>query len=184
MKLEIIIASTRPGRRGLPVAEWFADVAKGFQGFEVSISDLAKINLPLLDEPNEPNLQQYTKEHTKAWAEKINAADAFVFVMPEYNHNAPASLINALDYLYKEWNYKPVGFVSYGGISGGMRSVQSIKPLVTSLKMMPVYEAVNIINVKTLLDDEVFQATEQQVKSANTLLTELQRWATALKTMR
>jgi NADPH-dependent FMN reductase len=67
----------------------------------------------------------------------VDEADAFVFVTPEYNHGPPASLVNALSYLHHEWHYKPVGFVSYGGVSAGTRSVEMTKQIVTTLKMMP-----------------------------------------------
>ena len=68
--------------------------------------------------------RQYEHEHTKEWTASVNAADAFVFVLPEYNLLAAARFVNAIDYLFWEWQYKPVGFVSYGGVSGGLRAAQ------------------------------------------------------------
>ena len=88
-----------------------------------------------MDEPNHPRLRQYTKQHTKDWSAKVEAADAFVFVMPEYNYGFNAPLKNVIDYLNQEWAYKPVGFVSYGGVASGTRAVQMIKQVVTTLKM-------------------------------------------------
>lgn len=185
MHLEIVIASTRPGRVGLPIAQWFTGEAERFGKFATSVADLAEINLPFLDEPNHPRLQQYTKDHTKTWSKRVGQADAFVFVTPEYNYSAPATLINALDYLHKEWQYKPVAFVSYGGISAGTRSVQHIKSVVTTLKMVPLFEAVNIPFVATHMnDDGSFEATDQHITAAHTMLSELYRWAEALKPMR
>ena len=143
-QLKIIIASTRPGRKGISVAEWFIGIAKKEAAFEVEVLDLAEINLPFIDEPHHPRLQQYTKDHTKAWSKAIDAADAFVFVIPEYNYSMPPTLLNAIDFLYKEWNHKPVGLVSYGGLSGGTRSAQMCKEVITTVKMMPLSEAVNI----------------------------------------
>jgi NAD(P)H-dependent FMN reductase len=184
IKLEVIIASTRPGRVGLPVAEWFAGVAKQDERFNVAVADLAEINLPFLDEPNHPRQRQYTKEHTKAWSARIDQADAFVFVTPEYNYSGPASLINALSFLYHEWAYKPAAFVSYGGISGGTRSVQHLKSPITTLRMMPIPEAVNIPFVATHVENGEFEADERNTEAAHTLLKELQRWAEATKRMR
>ena len=181
MNLEIIIASTRPGRVGEKVAKWFIEEAKTFRKFNVSIADLAEINLPLLDEPNHPRFQKYTKEHTKEWSERIKKDDAFVVITPEYNFYAPATIINAFDYLYIEWNYKPIGFVSYGGISGGTRSVQQEKLIATTLRMFPVYEAVNIPFVHNYISDGKFVATENFVDMANSLLSELYRLASVLK---
>lgn len=184
-KLHVVITSTRPGRVGLPVGTWVADFAARHGAFDVELVDLAEFNLPLLDEPTHPRLQQYTKSHTKAWSAKVGEADAFVFVTPEYNFGSPASLVNALDYLYLEWNYKPVAFVSYGGVSGGLRSVQMTKEIVTTLKMVPLVEAVVIPFVqKQISDTGEFVASELQEKSAADMLSELVRWADALKPLR
>jgi NAD(P)H-dependent FMN reductase len=111
----------------LPIGQWVRDRAVAHGGFEVELVDLAEINLPFLDEPGHPRLGQYTKPHTKDWSARVDAADAFVFVTPEYNYGMPGSLKNAIDYLHREWAYKPVGFVSYGGIAAGTRAVQMTK---------------------------------------------------------
>ncbi len=185
LKLYVVIASTRPGRAGLPIGQWFFEFARRHGAFDVELVDLAEVNLPMLDEPAHPRLQQYTHAHTKAWSARVDAADAFVFVTPEYNYGAPAVLINALDFVYREWNYKPAGFVSYGGLSGGTRSVQMAKQIVTTLKMMPMVEAVNIPFFAQHLDAEKgFTPTEVHEKMATDLLNELLRWAEALKPMR
>jgi NAD(P)H-dependent FMN reductase len=115
LRLEIIIASTRPGRIGDQVGKWIAEYAETHTDFEIGIADLVDFDLPLFDEPHHPMLGQYTKGHTKAWSKRIAAADAFVIVTPEYNYTMPPSLLNAIDYLSKEWAHKPAGFVGYGG---------------------------------------------------------------------
>src|SRR5690606_33460850 len=112
-------------------------------------------------------------------------ADAYVFVTPEYNFNPPPAFYNALNYVYKEWTYKPAGFVSYGGVSGGLRATQMAKQLVTTLKMMPMYEAVMVPMVAQLLDEnKTFKSNELIDKPATALLDELHKWATAMKPMR
>src|ERR1051325_256103 len=126
-KLKIVVASTRPGRVGITISDWVRDFAIEHKGFEVEVLDLAEINLPLIDEPGHPRAKQYQQDHTKAWSAKVEDGDAFIFVTPEYNFGSPPSLINALDYLHSEWIYRPVAFVSYGGVSGGLRSVQMTK---------------------------------------------------------
>ncbi|HEY1508047.1 MAG TPA: NAD(P)H-dependent oxidoreductase [Solirubrobacteraceae bacterium] len=153
-KLMIVIASTRPGRVGLPVARWFNDRAVEHGEFEIDLVDLAELDLPLMNEPNHPRLRQYTHEHTRAWSERVDAADAFVFVTSEYNHGYPAPLKNAIDYLHNEWHDKPVGFVSYGGVAAGTRAMQQLKPVVSALKMVPMVEAVNIPFVAQFIDDD------------------------------
>ena len=182
--LKIIVASTRPGRVGKPVADWFLGVAKAHGKLDVSLLDLAEVALPLLDEPAHPRQRAYQHAHTKAWSAAVDGADAFVIVTPEYNFGAPAPLVNALDYLFHEWAYKPVGFVSYGGASGGVRSVQMIKQLVTTLKMVPLVEAVSIPFVHKRLNAGAFTGDDALEKSATTLLDELARWADALAVLR
>jgi NAD(P)H-dependent FMN reductase len=183
--LQIVIASTRPGRVGLPVGQWFEQRARAHGGFEVELVDLLELDLPFMDEPNHPRLQQYTKQHTKDWSARVDAADAFAFVVPEYNYGLPAALKNAIDFLHVEWQYKPVGFVSYGGVSAGTRSVQMIKQVVTTLKMFAVAEAVSIPFVARFIDDEgVVEANETMEQAADAMLDELLRVSVALAPLR
>jgi NAD(P)H-dependent FMN reductase len=185
LKLHTIICSTRPGRVGPIFATWFHGLAAAHGKFDAQLVDLATFNLPVLDEPLHPRLQKYEHAHTKAWAASVNEADAFVFVTPEYNYGTPPSLVNALDFVLREWNYKPVGFVSYGGVSGGLRSVQMTKQIVTALKMMPMTEGIPIPNYPSLLDDEKnFKPNDLILASVTPMLDELHRWAEALKPMR
>lgn len=185
LRLHTIVCSTRPGRVGPAVAEWFQGIAAEDPSFESILVDLAAVNLPMYDEPRHPALQQYEHEHTKRWGASVAAADAFVFVTPEYNYGPPPSLVNALNYVYKEWNYKPVGFVSYGGVSGGMRAVVTEKMTVTTLKMVPLVEAVVIPTVAQHLSAErKFVPNDLHIVSAKALLAELARWARALKPLR
>jgi len=183
--LQIIIASTRPGRVGLPVAEWFRGRAVDQGAFEVEVVDLAEVNLPFMDEPNHPRLRQYTHQHTRDWSATIERAGAFVFVMPEYNYGFNAPLKNAIDYLHHEWQYKPVGFVSYGGVAAGTRAVQMIKQVVTTLKMTPVFEAVSIPFVQQFIDAEGrLQANEVMEQAATAMLDELYRVSAVLEPLR
>lgn len=186
MKLNVIIVSTRPGRIGKPIGDWFFQYAtENPSGFdEVVLTDLADLNLPLYDEPKHPRMQQYEHDHTRKWSSIVDGSDAFVFVLPEYNFTAPPSYFNALDYLVKEWAYKPAGFVSYGGISGGLRATQSAKPILTTLKVMPMIEQVAMPMVFQHLVNGKLEPTMPMIESADALLPELARWAGALKTLR
>ncbi|MCP1632705.1 NADPH-dependent FMN reductase [Kerstersia gyiorum] len=139
-RLHIIVSSTRPGRVGPKIAAWFQQFAAEHGGFDAHLVDLADFELPVYDEPNHPRMQNYQHEHTRRWAASVAAADAFVFVTPEYNFTAPPALFNALQYVYNEWNYKPASFVSYAYASGGLRAVQEVKTLLTSLKIVPLVE--------------------------------------------
>jgi len=185
MRLEVIITSTRPNRSGKPIADWFIKEAANYQGFDISVSDLAEINLPLLDESGHPRMGQYEHQHTKDWAARIASSDAFCFVMPEYNGGFPASFKNAVDYLHNEWQYKPAGFVSYGGLSGGLRAVQMAKQILTVLKIFPVSEGVVIPFVSQMIDDNgVFSPNDIVAMSVKPMLDELYNLAKALKPLR
>ncbi|SHN34730.1 NADPH-dependent FMN reductase [Cryptosporangium aurantiacum] len=184
-RLQIIVASTRPGRVGLPIGQWVEAVAEKHGGFdEIDLSDLGAIDLPLMDEPHHPRLRQYTQQHTKDWAARVDAADAFVFVLAEYNHSYTAGVKNAIDYLNSEWGYKPAGLVTYGGVSGGLRAGQALKPVLQLLKVVPLAEQVTIPFVQQFLTDGAFVPNELIETSATTMLDELGRWAQALHTLR
>jgi NAD(P)H-dependent FMN reductase len=184
-KLLTIIASTRPGRVGLPVANWFQDRARAHGGFELDVADLYDVDLPLLDEPNHPRLRKYTKAHTEAWSATVDAADAVVIVTAEYNYGYPAALKNAIDFLHHEWRYKPVGFVSYGGVAAGTRAVQQLKQVVGAVQMLAVANSVNIPFVTQFLDDDrVIQANDVMVQAAADMLEELLVVSAALEPLR
>lgn len=183
--LQIVIASTRPVRVGPSVAAWIYDRAVIHGGFDVELIDLAEVNLPLLDEPQHPRLRQYVHQHTKDWSATIDRADAFIFVLPEYNYGFNAAIKNAIDYLNAEWQHKPVGFVSYGGVAAGTRAVQMLKQVVTTLKMVPLFESVNIPFVQQFLDAEGRLVPNDIMEmAAAAMLAELARWTSALRQLR
>lgn len=184
-RLHTVLCSTRPGRVGATVARWFHGLATDHGAFETELVDLAAFGLPVYDEPRHPRLQDYEHEHTKRWAASVAAADAYVFVAPEYNYGPTPALLNALNYVYKEWNYKPAAFVSYGGISGGLRAVEATKQTLTTLKMVPLVEAVVIPMVAQQLDENrEFRPGDIHATSARVMLDELHRWAEALRPLR
>lgn len=183
--LKVIIASTRPGRVGLPVADWFVRQAVEHSSFDtVEVLDLAEINLPFMDEPAHPRLRRYTQPHTLAWSAAVGSADAFVIVSPEYNFSYPASIKNALDYLSGEWAYKPVGLVTYGGISGGLRAANDLRPVLSVLKMIPVTEAVAIPMVANQVVDGEFLPTDINNSAASGMLDELAKLESVLAPLR
>lgn len=185
-RLQIVTASTREGRKGPLVAEWFIEQARRHGEFDVEPVDLAEVDLPLFDEPRHPRLRQYEHEHTRRWSATVERADAYVFVTPEYDHGPPASLVNALQYLVHEWAYKPLGIVSYGGVSGGTRSAQAIKLTALALRLVPIVETVSIPFFAKSIDREsgAFEPDEVQEKAAAAMLNELIRWEEALRVLR
>ncbi len=184
--LQVITASTRSGRKGAAITEWFVEQARLHGGFRIEPVDLGEVDLPMFDEPNHPRLGDYENPHTRAWSAIVDRADAYVVVTPEYNHGPPASLINALQHLVREWAYKPMGFVSYGGVSAGTRAANTLKMTVTSLKMMPMHETVAIPFFSQYIDKETgrFGPPKVQEDAAKVMLDELLRWSTALKPLR
>lgn len=184
MKLVVIFGSVRDGRAGEAVAQWFLKKAQDHGTFDVEYADLKERNLPILHEPHHPRLKKYQLDSTRAWSATVDAADAFVFVTPEYNYTTPPALVNALDTVYHEWTYKPVGFVSYGGVSGGIRAVQATKLMLTAFKMMPMLEAVNIPFFGQLIEAGVFKSNEVHDKAVPVMLDELARWASAMRVLR
>lgn len=185
LKLNIIIGSTRPGRGGPTIGQWLKEFAIVHGKFDIELVDLADFNLPLLDEAAHPALQQYEHDHTKRWSESVASADAYVFVTPEYDYFPPASLINAVQVLMREWARKPAGVVSYGGISGGLRASQSLRQLVTSVNVHPIPQVVPVpVYGQFIGDDGVFRPNEPMAEGTKGMLDELHLWAGALKTMR
>ena len=183
--LQVVAASTRPGRKGIAVARWVQRLAEAHGGFDVELVDLAEVGLPLLDEPNHPRLGQYVHQATRDWSATVARADAYVLVTPEYNHSFPASLKNALDHLHAEWADKAVGLVSYGGVSAGLRAATALKPVLAALRLHPVPEAVSIPFFPQFLDDdEVFTGNAELEAGGKAMLDELVRLTGALRTLR
>jgi NAD(P)H-dependent FMN reductase len=134
--LQIIVASTRPGRVGDPIARWFADYARAYEAFDVEIVDLAEVDLPMFAEPEHPRFGRYQLDSTKAFSATIARADAFAIVHPEYNHSYNAALKNALDHLNAEWARKPVTLIGYGGVAAGARAAEALVPVLVGLQMV------------------------------------------------
>nr|WP_240510620.1 NAD(P)H-dependent oxidoreductase [Corynebacterium hadale] len=126
---------------------------------------------------------QYSKDHTKAWAEKIASYDGFVFVTPEYNHSVPAALKNAVDLLYAEWNNKAIGFVSYGS-AGGTRSVEAWRLIAAELQMADVRAQVFLPFSSDFEDMSKFTPTEGATGALTDVFNQVTAWSEALKTLR
>jgi NAD(P)H-dependent FMN reductase len=182
-RIGIIIGSTRPGRVGESVAKWTYEIASKRQDAEFELVDIVNFNLPLLDEPVPPSMGKYSKDHTKKWAEKINSFDGFVFVSPEYNHSVSGALKNALDFLYKEWNNKAAGFVSYGS-AGGARAVEQLRLILAELQIATVRSQVMLSLHDDFENYTVFKPHARHEKSVNAMLDQLIPWTNALQNLR
>jgi NAD(P)H-dependent FMN reductase len=183
IKISIIVGSTRPGRNGEAVAKWIYEVAKERSDAEFELVGIKDFNLPLLDEPMPPSLGQYSKPHTKVWADKIDHFDAYVFVTPEYNHGTSGALKNAIDFLFVEWNNKAAGFVSYGG-AGGARAVEQLRLVLAEVQIATVRSQVLLSMFTDFENFSVFKPGPQQKTSVNAMLDDLIAWGGALQTLR
>ncbi len=183
LKIGIILGSTRPGRNGEAVAKWVHEIAKKRSDAQFELVDIKDYNLPLLDEPIPPSLGQYSKPHTKTWAQKIGSFDGYMFVTPEYNHGISGALKNAIDFLYREWNNKAAGFVSYGG-AGGVRAVEQLRLVMAELQIATVRNQVLLSLFTDFEKFSVFKPAAQQEKSLNGVFDQVIAWGGALKTLR
>ena len=182
LHLQVIVASTRPGRKGISVGRWIEGRARAHGGFSVELVDLAEIDLPLFNEAAHPKLGTYEHQHTRDWSTLVSRGDAYVLVFPEYNHSFPATLKNALDYLSGEWANKAVGLVSYGGVAAGARAAAALKPVLGALRMTPVVEAATIPFFTQFIDDEgVFTGNAELDAGTAAMLDELVRMTRLLR---
>lgn len=186
LRVLVLICSTRPGALGPAVGQWLIDAVApratelGAELVPVALGDL---NLPFLDEEEHPSTGVYRQEHTRRWSAIADAADGFIAVTPEYNFGMPATLKNALDYLSREWAWKPIGFVSYGNTSAGTRSVQHTKQVVTTLRMVPLGATV-AMRIADSVHQGRLRPDATRDAAAAALLDELVRVAHALRPMR
>jgi NAD(P)H-dependent FMN reductase len=179
----IILGSTRPGRRAEPIARWIHGIAgkRGDARFE--LVDIADFALPFLDEPTPAMMQKYSQPHTRKWAAKIDSFDAFVFVTPEYNHGISASLKNAIDFLYWEWNNKAAGFVGYGG-GEGARGVEQLRLIMAEMQVATVRAQVGLSLFTDFENFHVFKPAPSREAAATSMLDQLVAWGGALKAVR
>jgi NAD(P)H-dependent FMN reductase len=183
IKLAIIIGSTRPGRKAEAVARWVYEIAAKRSDAQFELVDIQEFNLPLLDEPIPPSMGQYSQPHTKAWASKIGSFDAYVFVTPEYNHGPSGALKNAIDYLYREWNNKAAGFVSYGS-AGGARAVEQLRLVMGELLVADVRAQVMLSLFTDFENFSTFKPAPKHEKSVTAMLDQVIAWGGALKALR
>jgi NAD(P)H-dependent FMN reductase len=184
IRVAVILGSTRPNRRGEPVARWILERAVLRDDLDAELIDLAEVDLPIYDEPNPPIMGEYTHAHTKAWAATIAEYDAFVFVTPEYNRSIPAALKNAIDFLYHEWTDKAAGFVSYGADAGGARAIEHLRSVMGELRVADVRTMVPLSLVHDFHDFAQPAPGETATRKADEMLAQVASWGRALRAVR
>lgn len=190
LNVKIILASVREGRFGDKPAAWIFDHAKKTPDLEVELLDLKEFPMPFFNAPVSPSMikEPYTHPVVVQWTAKIAEADAFIIVTPEYNHAPPASLKNAMDWVYQEWNKKPVTFVAYGGV-GGARSIEQLKEVAVELQMAPMRNNINITfdyMMKAFQDSNIdpIELLKPFDEKAKGMIDQLIWWGNALKEAR
>ncbi|MGW4502313.1 NADPH-dependent FMN reductase [Micromonospora sp. NPDC004336] len=171
LRLAVIVGSTREGRAGDRIARWFCERAEGHDGLALTVVDLADYDFPA-GYPAEPTPAM------RAFAEQVRRAEAFVVVTPEYNHSFPASLKQAIDYAYDEWQAKPVGFVSYGCGSVGLHAVDQLRTVFTALHAVTVRD---VVGVDLLYGEPTPLTTDRLRRAARVLLDQLCWWGLTLR---
>jgi NAD(P)H-dependent FMN reductase len=189
-KIAVILGSTRQKRFGDKPAFWILDELKKRPGVEAELLDLRDFDMPFYDLPASPSWLkgEYGTEPVKRWRAKIDQADGFVMVAPEYNHGYSAILKNAIDHVYQEWNHKPLAFVSYGNV-GGARAVEQLRQVAVEVQMALVKTAVHIpvdvyrdlMNEEAPVDAKRFAPAQS---AADTMIDQLLWWTNALKAAR
>lgn len=183
LKILVIMGSVREGRMAEPVANWLVERARGRPELACEIIDLKEWALPYYPFADAPAKGNYADPLQQRWAEKVAAADGYILIAPEYNHGPPAVLKNALDFVYAEWNRKPVTFMAYGG-NGGARAVEQLTCIARELQMAPLEASVHIMGVWGKVQDGVFTGDDKDVRWTEHLFDELAWWGRALKAAR
>lgn len=187
MKVGVIVGSTREGRLGERVAKWVVGEAEKQEGWEVELLDLKELNLPLYHEALQPaELQKnYPDEAVKSWSQKIEQKEAFIFITPEYNHGLPASLKNAIDWLYPEWNDKAAALVSYSnGNGGGIRALEQLRQTLAHVGVATVQQETTIARAQDHFSPKGEPTTDSFNGALSRQMTQLDKWGRALSTIR
>jgi NAD(P)H-dependent FMN reductase len=183
LRIGIVLGSTRTGRFADRPAEWLMRLARTRADAAFELVDLRDYPLPFFDEPKSPLREPSKHEVATQWARKVGELDAFVFVTGEYNHGIPASLKNAIDYVYAEWNRKPAGFVAYGN-AGGARAVEQLRLVLVEVQVAPIRSAVHVMRgefIDMLMHGKTFDDFPHLAQAANTMFDDLIWWARTLR---
>ncbi len=184
VRIGVILASVREGRRGEAFAHWIRGLLAERPGVEVELLDLREWPLPPYAHRDTPNVAEKAFAEgslERRWADRIAAQDGFFVVTPEYNHSFPGSLKNALDAISGPWNHKAVAFASYGGFAAGARAVEHLRLVAVELRMVPVRDEVNVRLVGYAADERGRPADPLYAKKAKAAIDDLLWWARVLK---
>ncbi len=178
----IIVASVREGRRGEAFGQWIRALLAERTDISPVLLDLKEWPLPAFENRDPPMVAEKSYGPgtlARRWADQITALDGFVIVTPEYSHGYPGALKNALDHVYAAWNYKPVGFVSYGGFAAGARAVEQLRQVAIELRMVPIRDEVNLRLIGLAVDERAWPSEALYLRRAAAMIDEL-LWLTGI----
>lgn len=175
MKLMVINGSVREGRMSDLVQNWLLSLMIDDTNLEIDVVDLREVDLPFFNESITPSQAggKYKNPKGTAWAERVAKADAYIFLVAEYNHGPTAVLKNAIDWVYEGWFNKPVGFVGYGGLAGGSRAVEQLKQISLHIKLVPISVDIIIPGVWHAFDGDGKPVHEHMNESLKNFIAEL-----------
>ena len=178
IKVAVIMGSVRPGRLCDTVTSWLVSALEHSRDFSLQVIDPAELPLP-----GWADLQESLG--VVELRRRLDQADAFIIVTPEYNHSFPAALKSVIDSAYQEWQAKPVGFVSYGAVSGGLRAVEQLRLVFAELHAVTLRDSVSFASAWHLFDDNgELVNPEQAQKSLARMMARMHWWASTLRTAR
>ncbi len=183
LRIGVILASTRGGRRGEAYAKWIHEILTQRPDLEVELLDLRDYPVPAYEHQEMPPAIEkgYQNESSRRWSEKIHAQDGYIIVTPEYNHGYPGQLKNAIDHVHMGWWYKPISFVSYGGTANGARAVEQLRNVAVEVRMVPVRSEVNIRLIGLQADEAGRPTDPLYAKLAKGMIDQLLWWARVAK---
>lgn len=182
-KILVIVGTTRQGRSGRKVADWYITEAKSAAPeLNFELLDIADLDLPLFNEPVPPMMHQYSDIQNKL-AKKVGAADGYIFVAAEYNHSVSGSLKNFLDYLGAEWHHKPAAYVGYGA-TGGIRAIEHLVQIMAELRVVSTRDHILIHAIWEAFDETGKLKAGYQNGDVTAQLKEFLWWVTALRAAR
>ncbi|MBV2151895.1 NADPH-dependent FMN reductase [Kitasatospora sp. SUK 42] len=180
MRVAVVLGSTRAGRFAPVVGDWLLGHLEARGDMAADLVDLAETPLPTVMPSFGGELPPGDSELLESVTPRLAAADAFVFVTPEYNHSFPAPLKNAIDWHNQQWHGKPIGFVSYGGLSGGLRAVEQLRVVMAELNATTIRNTVSFHGASQCFDADGKPHDPAADAAARTMLDQLAWWAEAL----
>jgi NAD(P)H-dependent FMN reductase len=191
MKLQIIVASTRPTRAADKVVPWVVSRAALHDAFETEVIDLRDWQLPMFAEHagsiGDPQDPSYSDQIVRQWNRKIAEGDAYIVITPEYNHSVPGELKNAIDSVFFSFAFrnKPMAMVGYsGGIGGGIRAIEHLAQIAVEVEAAPLRSTVLLPFVDRAFTPDGEPADQATEVSLQILLDDLAWWAAALRDAR